>query len=195
MPFLSKALRHHNANDPDTMERRNVPTVIRNLYQLLLDAAYSSQEPDAGRIQQISSQYMEAVSLLNPWAELSTQLHERLIKHGEAYQNLHQEMARIRAGLARAEKLADERLESITRENEALSDAQRIVHEQIMRISVLESALGDAQHYVRQREADISEQHNDLNQLGEKINELQAEINRIQRHWIWPLVAKLIGKQ
>jgi hypothetical protein len=171
-PFLSKTLRHHQKSDSALEANEDVPRLVKDLYQVLLEAACSTTEPSSEKLNHIAQQYQEAVLLLTPWAGLSARFQTKLEKHGADYESLQQEMGRVRAGLARAEQL---------------------VHERNTKIAKLGPALEDAQRFVRQREKDIVDLNSELNRLREDMNVLQTDLARIHNHTLWPIFKKLIG--
>jgi hypothetical protein len=79
-PFLNSLLRHHQVPDSELMTDQDVPHLVKDLYQILLEAAASGKEPASEKLDHIVQQYQQATSLLMPWTGLSDQLRALLEK-------------------------------------------------------------------------------------------------------------------
>ncbi len=155
IPFLTKTLRHHHASSSDLDADQDVPRLIKDLYQVLLNAAHEEREPSSENMQCIAEQYQKAVELLSSWTSLS---------------------GYFQALLEKKNSLLDKRNARIAELDSALKDAQRFVRQREQdiekrdsKIAELDSALKDAQNYVRQRERDIQRLNRKLDMLRKDI--------------------------
>ena len=116
-PFLTRTLRHHQATDADLKADQEVPRLVKDLYQLLLEAASAEREPAPEQVQRIVQEYQEATTLLAPWTGLSAHFQGLLEKRNALLEKRDARIAELAPALKDAQRYVRERERDIERLN------------------------------------------------------------------------------